>query len=297
MVTPPFGLNCDPSPNPRPPHEQQWIDATAREVYPEGIPGQGSDLCTSTGTVQIPDEIIRMKPDPFAPSYDRFSRAVSSMKQQIPDTEELPLKTPEANAVLKKIRDKWPDYPIDQAMVTASGIWTKFGEKLDVPGILEDAIFAWPPGRSIWEKNGVHGWLTSFFLSREKDAQKAAQTPSRGKGGIPHQAEASKASLTTRLLRIDDGLKQGGYLDPIELVGTWNEAIEDKVPVGNRLRHFIRQLSERHRVELGSSLKILDHNLPGKSMTPKELLKGPQLADPDFVKEQLKGLRSRGGVK
>jgi hypothetical protein len=231
------------------------------------------------------------------PSYDRFSRAVTSMKQQIPDTEDLPLKTPEANAVLKKIRDKWPDYPIDQAMVTASGIWTKFNGKLDVPGILEDAIFAWPPGRSIWEKNGVHGWLTSFFLSREKDAQKAAQAPSRGKGGIPHQAEATGPSLRSRLQRLESDIESGNPIDPIGMVNAWNEAVVDRVTKVHyqKLGWLIHDLASSGRLEMGSENKIVDHNLPGKPMTPDELLKGPQLADPDFVKEQLKGLRSRGG--
>jgi hypothetical protein len=215
-------------------------------------------------------------------------------------SEHLPLKSPEANAVLAKIQEKWPDYPIDQAMVTASGIWTKFGEKLDVLKILEDAIFAWDPGRTIWEKNGVHGYLTSFFLNREKDVQKAPQAPSRGKGGVPHQSEATRPSLAVRLKRLDEAVRGGRQISK-DWVDTWNEYVtdgptwEDRAN-WNKIESFVYSLSDAGHVELNGR-KIVDHSLPAEPRTPKELLEGDEAPDPEFVKKQIAQLTAMKGLE
>jgi hypothetical protein len=298
------GASLLPVPNPKPVPNLNLERDLSRSNSKDEEEGEDVRGCMMCGFLRKDHRIGTGSCRKYQPCPDKEHRA---LKQTPPaasnradtDTDPLPLQSPEANAVLAKIQEKWPDYPIDQAMVTASGIWTKFNSKLDVPKILEDAILSWPPGRSIHIGNGVHGYLTSFFLNREKDAQKAAETPSRGKGGVPHQAEATRPSLKTRVQRLEQAIKDGSQIEnPHEMVDTWNEAEADQTPSHwrHKLRYFIGDLRDAGKIEMYGA-KIVDHSLPADPRTPKELLEGDEAPDPEFVAQQIAKLTAMKGLK
>jgi hypothetical protein len=229
------------------------------------------------------------------PAHGIESDATTS-RQCIPaDTEALPLKSPEANAVLGKIQEYWPDYPYEQARVSAAKLHTAYGPKINVLEVIDAAWAGWDPGRTIHDFKGLHVYLASYCNTEAGKAPRAAEAPSRGNQGIPHQAEPSRPSLATRLKRIGEAIQFERQIDP-SWVDTWNEAIEDKVMHPGHIRAFVHQLADRQRIELSSSLKILDHSLPADPRTPKELLEGDEAPDPEFVRKQIAQLTAMKGL-
>jgi hypothetical protein len=219
------------------------------------------------------------KPDPFAINVDPDNEATASMSGL---TKEL------ADA----IHETWPDYP---HFVTTASTLRNDAEK--IPGrwrpLLGRVAKRFDPPYVHMGRDQLKKMLINWFEGEVSGEFK--RSGEKGKGGIPHQAEAPKASLRTRLGRLWNDIDNGKMIEPHAMVETYNEAINagmDATYVGD----FISKLCKAGRLKMFNR-KILNHNLPDKPMTPKELLKGPQLADPDFVKKQLKKLDIPGRRK
>jgi hypothetical protein len=222
------------------------------------------------------------KPDPFAINVDPDNEATASMSGL---TKEL------ADA----IHETWPDYP---HFVTTASTLRNDAEK--IPGrwrpLLGRVAKRFDPPYVHMGRDQLKKMLINWFEGEVSGEFK--RSGEKGKGGIPHQAEASKPSLAARTKRLDDAIARKEQIDPIGMVDTWNEArLDDYGVTPPSMNSLVMELAKAGRVQLGPRRKIVDHNLPDKSMTPKELLKGPQLADPDFVKGQLKGLKIPGRRK
>jgi hypothetical protein len=214
-------------------------------------------------------------------------------------SESLPLKSPEANAVLAKIQEYWPDYPYEQARVTAAKLHTAYGQKINVLEVIEAAWAGWGPKRTIHDRSGLHVCLASYCNTEAGKAPRASQAPSRGKGGIPHQSEASRPSLRVRLERLNQAIKEGRQIEPHAMVNAWNEAILDECDLEpfNSIRWLIQTLSRNGLAELARNGKILDHSLPAEPRTPKELLEGEEAPDPEFVAQQIAKLTAMKGLE
>jgi hypothetical protein len=213
----------------------------------------------------------------------------------------LPLRSPEANAVLAKIQEYWPDYPYEQARVSAAKLQTAYGQKINVLEVIEAAWAGWDLGRTINDRSGLHVYLASYCNTEAGKAPRASQGPQNGKGGVPHQAEASRPSLFARIKRISDAVWEDRQIEP-GWVDDWNEAMQDqaiasKVLMRVHMKEFITRLAEVGRVELGVNYKILDHSLPAEPRTPKELLEGDEAPDPEFVAQQIAQLTAMKGLE
>jgi hypothetical protein len=228
---------------------------------------------------------------------DQTKGTFADKKGTFAEEQDWPLKSPEANAVLAKIREYWPDYPYEQARVSAAKLQTAYGQKINVLEVIDAAWAGWDPGRTVHDRSGLHVYLASYCNTEAGKAPRASQGPQNGKGGVPHQAEASRPSLAVRLKRLNDAVLQGRQIEPHVLVDTWNEAAGDKVLVDGRLRWFvITDLNNAGLVQLSRTItdypKIVDHSLPAEPRTPKELLEGDEAPDAEWVKEQMKELNA-----
>lgn len=212
---------------------------------------------------------------------------------------EVGLKSPEANAVWARIREYWPDYDDILCRETAAKLYSAYGQKIDVLDVIDAAWAGWDPKRTVNDKSGLHVYLASYCNTEAGKAPRASETPSRGNKGVPHQAEASRPPLRIRLERLEQAIKEGRQIDPHAMVDTWNEAILDQYNLDpfNNIRWLIPDLSKRGFVEFGKDGKILDHSLPDEPRTPKELLKGDEAPDPEFVKQQIAQLTAMKGLE
>jgi hypothetical protein len=215
-------------------------------------------------------------------------------------SEHLPLKSPEANAVLAKIQEYWPDYPYEQARVSAAKLQTAYGQKINVLEVIEAAWAGWDPGRTVNDRSGLHVYLASYCNTEAGKAPRAAQGPQNGKGGVPHQAEASRPSLRVRLDRFEQAIKEGRQVEPHKMVDAWNEAFSDGFSVNpfQELGWLIHDLAYKGRLGMAKDgHKILDHSLPAEPRTPKELLEGDEAPDPEFVAKQIAQLTAMKGLE
>jgi hypothetical protein len=211
-----------------------------------------------------------------------------------PREEYAPLKSKEANAVLAKIREYWPDYPLEQARVTAVKLNSVYARKVDVLEVITDAWGGWGPKRTIHDKGGLHVYLASYCNTAASRAPRTAQAPPRGKGNVPHQSEPSRPTIYFRLDELDAMIRTGRQIDPLAMIDDLNEAAGDGLTPTDKVREFVRDLSKAGRVQLNGR-KIVDHNLPDIPSTPRELLVGSGIADPEEVKAMLGGLNWRKG--
>jgi hypothetical protein len=135
--------------------------------------------------------------------------------------------------------------------------------------VIEAAWAGWDPGRTVNDRSGLHVYLASYCNTEAGKAPRASQGPQNGKGGAPHQSEASRPSLRVRLDRFEQAIKEGRQVEPHKMVDAWNEAFSDGFSVNpfQELGWLIHDLAYKGRLGMAKDgHKILDHSLPAENL-------------------------------
>jgi hypothetical protein len=231
----------------------------------------------------------------FDAIHEANDRLAESLKQESPFSDLIAQMSGLSKEFASELAQRWPDYPrIVETTIDLREVVSAI--KGDWRPILDRVKVRFDPP---YEKAGQDRLkkMLANWLEAERDGTFKRDAATVGKNGVPHQSEPTRPSLTSRLRRIADAVAHGTPLAE-DWVDTWNEGIEDRNPWCDDagMLKLIRDLESAGHVETdGRRRKIVDHCLPREPRTPKELISGPQIADPEEVRAMLGGLNWKKG--